>query len=613
MCVSRATLGLAMLAAMGCGQQRTVNRDATPASARDATVRSDPHPHVTSVADASDRIRRAVHVGYPDAPMTAPAFDQWMAELRPDDPAEVRAAYLLAAVRRAPSERLPRVWSAARLDELPALMRGLAARSSEAGPVELPIGLRSPDAVPDLALATVVARLHPAFVYTASQDGRLVAASLEDQLAAARLLAASGVPWPMTSAVELTSPVVWPAIARSMSARGSGLPTDVWVTALTLTGGRCRIAPRLWCNAWRAVRDAAPRIPPVDDALRTTAAAVDTASLPGPVASSLRCENAIVIDRMATVPEATLRCALPGSEWIASAAQATAWGSSRAPARARLAALQAIRSTAHGQPEVLEAVCEAALQVPAALATPLLRSLAADRDPGVLAALLAGLLLHVQHARLLSPPERVALERTPFELPEGPALEARQHALELARLMGDPLPGPPGSTRALQQAWLPDAGRNSPPRPSIVGETRPRVLRFVLDFGSFDLQVDPSQAPEAAAAILTAARIHRYDGLTFHRVIPGFVAQGLDPRGDGYGGTDQPTATELSTRRFERSTVGIPLAGQDTGGIQLFIVLADAPHLDGRYPWLGRITRGMDVVDGVLPRDHVVRVETLEP
>ncbi len=544
--------------------------------------------------------------------MAAAAFDRWMAEIQPDDPPSVRSAWLLTAVRRAPSDRLGRVWSTARPDELPVLVRGLAGRSADGGSVELPPSLRSPGIVPDLWLATAVARLHPPFAYGAPQDARIVAASLEEQLTAARLLAVPTVPWPDPAALELASPTVWPAIARSLAARGAIVAPEVWSAAVTLTGARCRLAPRLWCNAWRAVRDAAPRVPIVSDAVRAASANADAALLPAAVASSLRCENAAVVDRLIGAPDASLRCALPGFEWMAAAAQAAVWGAAIAPPRARLAALQAIRTSAHGQAQVLEAICDAAVLLPPQTAVPLVRALASERDPGVLAALLDALVLHVQHARLLGPAERAALERAPFELPEGPSLEARQHALALARLVGDPLPGDPGVTRALRQTWQPD-GAVMPLTRAIPRDIPPSRIRFTMDIGSFDVSVQPSEAPEACAAIVGAARNHRYDGLTFHRIVPGFVAQGLDPRGDGFGGTDQPVSTELSTQHFDRGTIGVPLAGLDTGGIQLFVVLADAAHLDGRYPWVGRVERGMDVVDGLLPQDRVVRVEVIEP
>jgi cyclophilin family peptidyl-prolyl cis-trans isomerase len=370
------------------------------------------------------------------------------------------------------------------------------------------------------------------------------------------------------------------------------------------------MAPRQWCNAWRAVRDAVPAAVDAWADLVAATTDADEAPLPPAVASALRCDDASVLDGRTGIPEATLHCALPGHEALAAAAQAAVWGESRGPARVRAGALETLRSSARGDARILEAVAEAITKLPPPAAVPLIRRLAAERDPGVLAALLGGLVLHVQHARVLSPIERGILERAPFDLPEGPSLEARIHAITLARSLGDPEPGPDGNTRALRQAQQPDASLPATTRatPAVAAV----VMRVLTDIGSFDVRIEPMEAPQAAAAVLGAVRSHQYDGLVFHRVVPGFVAQGLDPRGDGYGGTDQPVHTELSTRRFERGTVGIPLAGLDTGGIQLFVVLADAPHLDGRYPWIGRVERGMDVVDGLLPQDRVVRVEVLE-
>ncbi|MEI8259567.1 MAG: hypothetical protein WCJ30_28210, partial [Deltaproteobacteria bacterium] len=261
MIVSRATLGLVAGATLvACGQQPPA-RDGGPApTVRLSAARADAQAGESAPLTTHRRIQLAVATGYPEAPMTAAAFDRWMAELRADDPAAVRAVWLLTAVRRAPSDRLGRVWSTARPDEIQVLVRGLAGRTTEGGTVELPPPLRSPATDPDLWLATAVARLHPPFAYSAAQDSRLVAASLDEQLSAARLLAIPAVPWPVAGTTELASPVVWPAIGRSMAARRAGTPPETWVAALTLTGARCRVAPRLWCHAWRAVRDAAPPI-----------------------------------------------------------------------------------------------------------------------------------------------------------------------------------------------------------------------------------------------------------------------------------------------------------------------------------------------------------------
>jgi cyclophilin family peptidyl-prolyl cis-trans isomerase len=245
---------------------------------------------------------------------------------------------------------------------------------------------------------------------------------------------------------------------------------------------------------------------------------------------------------------------------------------------------------------------------------PLLTALSRERDAGVLAALIEGLVDHPELARALDASTRDELIRAPFEAPEPPMLEARIQAIKLARLLHREelvATAQSSSARAVQATLALDAGLRAPEdaRPERSGPTR---VRFVTDAGSFEIELDFESAPVAAANLRAAARAHRYDGLRWHRVVPGFVVQGGDPRGDGYGGTDSIVRTELSLRAFERGAVGVPLAGLDTGGMQLFVVTADAPHLDGRFPWVGRVVRGMDSIDGVLPGDRITRAELVE-
>ena len=99
------------------------------------------------------------------------------------------------------------------------------------------------------------------------------------------------------------------------------------------------------------------------------------------------------------------------------------------------------------------------------------------------------------------------------------------------------------------------------------------------------------------------ARERFYDGSTFHRVIPGFVAQGGDPTGNGRGGPGYRFPDELSETPFEAGIVGMANAGPNTNGSQFYVVLADAPHLNGRYTAFGRVSAGMDVVLALRHRD----------
>jgi peptidylprolyl isomerase len=576
------------------------------AAAPPRSIARDAGPPVARPSTPSD-LDQALAMGFPDRPMSVDEVDHWLAML-PTDGDETRQAWLGAAVRRSPPARLGTVWAAVAPRDLPAVVRWFAGRSREAGPAVLPASLRVLTDEPSLDAATAIARLHPDVTFSAPQGERLLSASLDAQLTAARLLSVRTVPWPDAAILDLATPWVWPAIARSMAARDD-IPTERWSAALHTTANRCRVAPRLWCNAWRAVRDAAPRMAALATDLAAAIGEAEPTSLPPAVATALRCENAVVADRASAVPSATLHCASAGFEWMAASAQAAVWGDSTTLPRLRVQALESLRAAANGQVQVLEAIASAAARVPGSVS--LIRTIARERDPGVLAALLESLVLHVQQARALNAPERRALEQAPFAMAEGPSLEARLHAIALAHEFHDPEPGGPTEVRAIVTAEHADAGV-APRAVRAPAPHRAATLVLATTLGRIAIRLDPHAAPRAVEEVVRAARSHRYDGLTIHRVVPGFVAQGLDPRGDGYGGTEEPVQTELSTRHFDRGAVGIPLAGLDTGGIQLFVVLADSPHLDGRYPWVGRVVEGMEIVDGLLPQDRIERVEVVE-
>jgi cyclophilin family peptidyl-prolyl cis-trans isomerase len=101
------------------------------------------------------------------------------------------------------------------------------------------------------------------------------------------------------------------------------------------------------------------------------------------------------------------------------------------------------------------------------------------------------------------------------------------------------------------------------------------------------------------------ARAGFYNGQSFHRVVPNFVVQAGDPRGDGNGGPGYTIRCEINTRPFLRGTLGMALSGKDTGGSQFFITLLPQPHLDGGYTVFGQVTRGMEVVDRLEPGDVI--------
>jgi len=139
------------------------------------------------------------------------------------------------------------------------------------------------------------------------------------------------------------------------------------------------------------------------------------------------------------------------------------------------------------------------------------------------------------------------------------------------------------------------------------------IVRIRTESGDIVVRLEAVHSPVTTARILGLVDAGFYDGLTFHRVIPGFVAQGGDPRGDGYGGPGWTLRDELGRLPFVRGTVGIALAGRDTGGSQFFVTTADHPQLDGRYTVLGRVVEGMEVVDSLLPGDTMLEVRRASP
>jgi cyclophilin family peptidyl-prolyl cis-trans isomerase len=90
--------------------------------------------------------------------------------------------------------------------------------------------------------------------------------------------------------------------------------------------------------------------------------------------------------------------------------------------------------------------------------------------------------------------------------------------------------------------------------------------------------------------------------------VPAFVAQAGCPRGDGWGGPGYTIRCEINDLTYRRGSVGMALAGKDTGGSQFFICHRALPHLDGRYTLFGQVTAGMDVVDKLGQDDYIVRV-----
>jgi cyclophilin family peptidyl-prolyl cis-trans isomerase/HEAT repeat protein len=127
--------------------------------------------------------------------------------------------------------------------------------------------------------------------------------------------------------------------------------------------------------------------------------------------------------------------------------------------------------------------------------------------------------------------------------------------------------------------------------------------------GTLKFRLYTDSAPLTVLNFVRLAEKGFYDGLTFHRVVPNFVIQGGDPRGDSWGSPGYAIRSEFNKHPFVRGTVGMASAGKDTEGSQFFITHSPQPHLDGRYTVFGQVTSGMEVVDAIQEGDVIEVVE----
>ena len=128
----------------------------------------------------------------------------------------------------------------------------------------------------------------------------------------------------------------------------------------------------------------------------------------------------------------------------------------------------------------------------------------------------------------------------------------------------------------------------------------------VQDYGTISLELDADTAPISVTNFINLANEGFYDGLTFHRIISGFMIQGGDPNGNGTGGSEKTIKGEFSANGVEndishvRGVISMARANDpDSGSSQFFIVHEDSTSLDGQYAAFGHVTDGMDVVDAI--------------
>ena len=150
------------------------------------------------------------------------------------------------------------------------------------------------------------------------------------------------------------------------------------------------------------------------------------------------------------------------------------------------------------------------------------------------------------------------------------------------------------AVRAAVEPWMEPAANDLP------------RVKFTTSKGEIVIELFENEAPGAVANFVNLIEKKYYDGLTFHRVLAGFMAQGGCPKGDGTGGPGYHIACECEREDYRHhfaGTLSMAHAGKNTGGSQFFLTFKPTPHLDGRHTAFGRVIEGFDVLAKLQRRD----------
>jgi len=165
---------------------------------------------------------------------------------------------------------------------------------------------------------------------------------------------------------------------------------------------------------------------------------------------------------------------------------------------------------------------------------------------------------------------------------------------------------PPGVAQPHPSAWY-DSIVRAVVVPSLAGH--PLVATIATSRGPLRVTLLGDQAPLTVANFVALVRAGYYRGTAFHRVVPAFVVQDGDPRGDGNGGPADAIRDELTALPYRRGTMGMALSGPDTGGSQYFFTLTPQPHLDGHYTAFGALSDGFATLDRIVQGDAITGID----
>jgi peptidylprolyl isomerase/peptidyl-prolyl cis-trans isomerase B (cyclophilin B) len=131
--------------------------------------------------------------------------------------------------------------------------------------------------------------------------------------------------------------------------------------------------------------------------------------------------------------------------------------------------------------------------------------------------------------------------------------------------------------------------------------------------GEIRIEFFPEDAPKTVENFVTLAKKGFYNGLAFHRVVPGFVVQGGDPQGNGTGGPGYTIKAEFNPQKHVRGSVAMARSQHpDSAGSQFYITYGAQPHLDGSYTVFGKVVAGMEHVDAIRQGDRMTSVSIVD-
>lgn len=185
----------------------------------------------------------------------------------------------------------------------------------------------------------------------------------------------------------------------------------------------------------------------------------------------------------------------------------------------------------------------------------------------------------------------------------GAFYDATQQAAGIATgSQSTPAPGQTAAPQPTQGASTTKTYAAEPPM--TIDQSKKYFATIKMDIGDIKVELFPQDAPRHVNNFVFLSRDGFYDGVTFHRVIPGFMAQAGDPTGTGRGGPGYNIPDEVNSRKFEDGTLGMAKTQlPNSAGSQWFLDYAPQPSLDGGYTAFGQIVEGRDVLDKIMPRD----------